>query len=98
MSNLNIRFFLALTLTLVLTLVLCALDQSLNNDILLALMDANAITIEGVMTPFMLDIPATSDDWSGVSCSDLNQLAGSTIIDFTDKTLIAKLELCNNLQ
>lgn len=97
MTNLNIRFFLALSFVLVLALVFSALDQSLNNDILMAVLDAQAEAVDGVMTPFMLDIPVVSNDWSGVSCEELNNLAGDTIIDFNDKSLIAKLELCNSL-
>ena len=98
MQNSTIRFFGSLAFILVLTLVLLALNQSLSNDILMSVLDAQAVAVDSIMTPFMLDIPATSDDWSGVSCSDLNQLAGSTIIDFNDQALVAKLELCNNLQ
>ena len=74
-----------------------ALNQSLSNDILMSVLDAQAVAVDSIMTPFVLDIPATSDDWSGVSCSDLNQLSGSTIIDFTDKALLSKLEFCNNI-
>lgn len=96
MTNLNIRFFLTLSLVLVLALVFSALDQSLNNDILMAVLDAQAVAVDGVMTPFMLDTPV-SNDWVGVSCEELNNLAGDTIVDFSDKALIAKLELCNSL-
>lgn len=96
MQNSTIRFFGSLAFVLVLTLVLLALNQSLSNDILLALMDANAIAIDGVMTPFVLDTPV-SNDWVNVSCTDLNKLSGSTVIDFSDKVLLAKLELCNNI-
>lgn len=97
MTNLNIRFFFALVFVITLALVFSALDQSLNNDILVAVLDAQAVAVDGVMTPFMLDIPVMSNEWAGVSCSDLNQLSGSTIIDFTDKALLSKLELCNNI-
>lgn len=96
MSNLTIRFFLALSFVLTLALVFSALEQSISNDILVALMDANSIAINDVMTQFMLDVPLTSNDWAGVSCEDLNKLSGSTIIDFSDKALVAKLELCNS--
>ena len=98
MQNSTIRFFGSLAFILVLTLVLLALNQSLSNDILLSLLDANAIAIDGVMTPFMLDIPEVSNDWSGVSCSDLNKLTGNTVVDFSDKALLSKLEFCNNYQ
>lgn len=97
MQNSTIRFFGSLAFVLVLTLVLLALNQSLSNDILMSVLDAQAVAVDSIMTPFVLDIPATSDDWSGVSCSDLNQLSGSTIIDFTDKALLSKLEFCNNI-
>lgn len=96
MSNLTIRFALVLTFVLVLTLVLLALNQSLSNDMLLSLLDAKAAALDGVMTPFMLDVPV-SNDWSGVSCEELNNLAGDTIVDFSDKALLSKLELCNNI-
>ena len=96
MQNSTIRFFGSLAFVLVLTLVLLALNQSLSNDILLSLLDANATAIAGVMNPFILDIPVVSTDWSGVSCSDLNQLSGSTEIDFNDKALLSKLEFCHN--
>lgn len=97
MNNLNIRFILSLSFVITLTLVFLALDQSLSNDILVAILDAQAVAVDGVMTPFMLDVPVTANDWAGVSCEELNNLAGDTIIDFNDKALIAKLELCNSL-
>lgn len=98
MQNSTIRFFGSLAFVLVLTLVLLALNQSLSNDVLLALMDANAIAIDGVMTPFVLDTPVALNEWGNVSCSDLNKLTGNTVIDFSDKALLSKLEFCNNYQ
>lgn len=97
MQNSTIRFFGSLAFVLVLTLVILALNQSLSNDMLLALMDANAISIDGVMTPFILDT-TVSNEWTPVSCTDLNQLSGTTVMDFSDKALLSKLEFCNNYQ
>ena len=97
MQNSTIRFFGSLAFVLVLTLVLLALNQSLSNDMLLSLLDAKAVALDGVMTPFMLEVPV-SNEWAAVSCEELNNLAGDTIIDFNDQALVAKLELCNKLQ
>lgn len=95
MSNLNIRFILSLSFVLVLALILNALDQSLSNDILMSVLDYNNTQINSLMQEFKLEIVA-QNSWDNVSCSDLNQLSGSTEIDFNDTDLIARLEVCHN--
>lgn len=95
MSNLNIRFFFALVFVITLALVLASLDQSLSNDILMSVLDYNNTQINSLMQEFKLEIVA-QNSWGNVSCSDLNQLSGSTEIDFNDTDLIARLEVCHN--
>jgi len=97
MSKLNIRFSLALVFVITLALVLCALDQSISNDSLYSLMDYNNEQINSLMQEFKLEIVA-QNSWDNVSCSDLNKLSGTTEINFNDKALVSKLELCNNYQ
>ena len=95
MTNLNIRFLFALVFVITLALVLASLDQSLSNDILMSVLDYNNTQINSLMQEFKLEIVA-QNSWGNVSCSDLNQLSGSTEIDFSDKALVLKLEVCHN--
>lgn len=97
MSNLNIRFFFALVFVITLALVLASLDQSLSNDILMSVLDYNNTQINSLMQEFKLEIVA-QNSWDNVSCSDLNQLSGSTEIDFNDTDLVTRLEVCHNYQ